>query len=154
MPPGVLLTWLGRRVDRGRRRVEEATPRLVALGNRAPQPSLALELGNEGRGEATNVIISLDGCEGNSPPVARIPPNTRETTGQFFYNDSPIYSLALNNVRLYIRYQNIYGLPYETVYTVIQQQRDDQNYNPKIDFDSHSFIEPRISWLKYFELGK
>ncbi len=118
VPPGVLLTWLGRRVDRGRRRIEEATPRLVALGNRAPQPSLALELRNEGRGEALKVILSLDGCSRSSPPLARIAPGSTETTRQLFYDDSPIYLQSLNNARLYIRYQNQYSLPYQTKYEV------------------------------------
>ena len=158
LPPGIGVTilwrWAERRIDRGRRRVEEATPKLIALGNRVPIPSLALELNNVGRGEAMNVIISLDGCERNSPPVARIPPGTRETTEQLFYDDSPIYSRALDNLCLHICYQSIYGLSYKTVYKVTQQQRDDRNYNPHIDFGSHSFADPSISWLKYFELGK
>jgi len=154
VPPGIGVTIFWRRIDRGRKRVEEATPRLIALGNRAGGPSLALELSNEGRGVALNVIVSLDGCEGSSPPLARIPPGMRETTGQLFYNDDPIYLQALDNVRLYIRYQNQYALPYQTEYKVTQQQRDDRNYNPKIDFDSHSFVEPSISWLGYFKLGK
>ncbi len=154
VPPGVLLTWLGRRVDRGRRRVEEATPRLIALGNRAPSPSLALELRNEGKGEALNVIFSLNGCTRKSPPLARIPPGSSETTAQLFYNGSPIHSQRLENARLYIRYQNTYGLRYETIYRVTQQHRDDGNYNPQIDFGSHSFVGPRISPLEYFKLGR
>ncbi len=154
VPPGIGVTIFWRRIDRGRKRVEEATPQLVALGNRAPQPSLALELNNEGTGEALNVTVSLDGCNRRTPPLARIAPGSAETTGQVFYNDSPIYLQTLDNPRLYIRYQSRYGLPYETIYNVTQQERDDGNYNPNIDFDSHSFVEPHIGWLGYFKLGK
>ncbi len=158
VPPGIGVTllwgWAERRIDRGRERVEEATPRLVALGNKAPGPSLALELSNEARGEALNVIVSLDGCENTSPPLPRIPPGVRETTGQLFYNNSPIYLQALDNLRLYISYQNRYGLPYTTEYRVTQQQRDDRRFNPQIEFGNHSFVEPRISSMEYFKLGR
>jgi len=154
VPPGVLLTWLGRRVDRGRRRVEEAIPRLIALGNRAPEPSLGLELSNEGRGEALNVIVSLDGCERTSPRLARIPPGSRETTGQLFYNDNPVYSQALDDLHLHVRYESTCGLPYESLYKITQQRRADGKFNPQIDFGSHSLVEPRVSWLQYFKLGR
>ncbi len=154
VPPGVLLTWLGGRLNRGKRRVEEAKPRLIGLGNRAPSPSLALELRNEGKGEALDVIFSLDGCTRSSPPLARIPPWSNETTRQLFYDGSPIHSQRLDNVRLYIRYHNIYGLRYETIYRVTQEQRNNGNYTPQIDWESHSFVEPRISSLEYFKLGK
>lgn len=129
-------------------------PKLIALGNRAPIPSLALELSNEGRGEAMNVIVSLDRCERTSPPLPRIPPGMKETTGQLFYNNSPVYLQALDNLRLYIRYQNKYGLPYRTEYRVTQQQRDDRRFNPQIEFGDHTFVEPRIGWLEYFKLGR
>jgi len=158
VPPGIGVTllwrWAERRIDRGRESVKEAMPRLIALGNRAPGPSLALELSNDGKGDALNVIVSLDGCDRTSPPLHRIPPGMRETTGQLFYNNSPIYLQALDNLRLYIRYQNKYGLPYKTEYRVAQQQRDDRRFNPQIEFANPSFVEPSITLLKYFKLGR
>lgn len=158
VPPGIGVTllwnWVQRRIDRGRQRAEGAIPRLIALGNRAPDPSLALELRNEGVGEALNVILSLDGCNRSSPPLARIPPGSRETTGQLFYNDSPIHSQALDDLRLHVRYESTCGLPYESLYKVTQQQRADGKFNPQVDFGSHSFVEPRVSWLEYFKLGR
>jgi len=150
------LVWDGvqKRVERGRRRVEESRPELLARGLVGTRQSGYVTLENVGVGAARNIRMSFSGSSGRvaGGDVGR---GVMGKSRELQYGDSPFFRVAqAEPAHFTVLYADRLGNDYTLTVPVRQDPRADGEFNMGIDWAVYATVAPQLGWRDYYRLGK
>ena len=157
----VALRWLGKagwesiksRIERGRRRVEEARPELIPLGGTTPRLQIGVRLENRGRGAARNTRVRFTGTRGEAID-GEIAAGAIGLSGNLDTSANPAYRVRQDNLLLTVLYADRFGNDYTVTVRAAQTPRADEQYNVDFPWTQYQHHEPRLGWRDYYRIGR
>ena len=145
-----------KRIDRGRKLVDEDRPELVPLGWTTGS-SFAIgrvRLKNQGDGIAQDISLALTGCK-RVARDSKIQPGEEGVTAELDFEDQP-FTLEEQPTTCYftIHYSDKFGNDYVLTIPASQDKRDDGKFNLNAEWNNYRTNEPTISNRSLWKIGR
>jgi hypothetical protein len=151
---GGIWSYVQKRIDRGRKLVDDARPELVFRGLVGTRLSGYMTLENVGVGVARNIRMSFSGSGGlaaGDDVGLGVIGKSRELQ----YGDSPFFRIAqAEPAHFTVLYADRLGNDYTLRVPVRQAPRADGEFNMGMDTTQYTTAAPRLGWKDYYRLGK
>ena len=143
-----------KRSDRGRNRVDQARPELLASAAPTSAGCVWVEVQNVGPGIARNLRLTFS----DSDRVADggdVLPGQRGRTNDLDLSDSRyVTERVAEPAHLTLSYRDRLGIEYRTLLPTEQRERADGRFNVFADVSKSRTEKPRLRWRDYYRLGQ
>jgi len=162
MGVGGLLAWAAktlwdsaqRRIERGRRLVDEARPELLPRRWLGSQQNGRLHLENVGRGLARNLRVTFSGSNAVASG-GEVAPGTTADSRELALGDSLFFRAPqVEPAHFTVLYEDRFRNDYKLILPVTQAPRADGEFNMAFDFTWYQTEEPRLGRRALYRLGR